>query len=292
MNMQATMLRSGPILRFMPKGALKSFKQKPPKKVPTLKCEVVSDAKTIAEVQRFRARVFGAAYGIYFDQGIDVDRFDEYSIHVVVRDTKTNEIAACTRVVTPKAKEKLGSYYSELEFDLTDYLKGKDQVYEIGRTCVDEAYRGGKALSVLWMGMVPLIVRELDAKYLIGTVSVNLGIKSEKIIATQGYINDKAKSKKIVSLKAFDIKDYLTTYSDDANFFEGNNEKEVLLKYRKKDVPSLIKKYKNAGATFSKEAYFDQDFNCADYFVAVKVNKRMQLKLKLVCKVIDLKAKK
>lgn len=289
--MQATILRTGPVLRFMPKGALKSFKNKPPKKVPALKCEVVSDAKTIAEVQRFRARVFGSAYGIYFDQGTDIDRFDEYSIHVLVRDTKTNEIAACTRVVTPKAKEKLGSYYSELEFNLGEYLKGKDHVYEIGRTCVDETYRGGKALSVLWMGMVPLIVKELDAKYLIGTVSVNLGVKSEKIIATEGYIHDKAKSKKITSLKAFNLKEYLLTENEESNFFEGKDN-EVSLKYRKKDVPSLIKKYRSVGAVFSKEAYFDKDFNCADYFVAVKVNKRLMLKLKLVCKIIDMKAKK
>ena len=289
--MQATMLRSGPILRFFPKGALKNHPQKPPKKVPSLKCEVVSDAKTIAEVQRFRARVFGSAYGIYFDQATDIDRFDEYSIHVVVRDTKTNEIVACTRVVTPKAKEKLGSYYSELEFNLGEYLEGKDQVYEIGRTCVDETYRGGKALSVLWMGMLPLIVKELDAKYLIGTVSVNLAVKSEKIIATEGYIHDKAKSKKIKSLKAFNLKEYLMIENEEANFFE-SKENEVSLKYRKKDVPSLIKKYRSVGAVFSKEAYFDQDFNCADYFVAVKVNKRLMLKLKLVCKIIDMKAKK
>jgi|GEM_PF-150935 len=289
--MQATILRTGPVLRFMPKGALKNFKNKPPKKVPALKCEVVSDAKTIAEVQRFRARVFGSAYGIYFDQGTDIDRFDEYSIHIVVRDTKTNEIAACTRVVTPKAKEKLGSYYSELEFNLGEYLKGKDQVYEIGRTCVDESYRGGKALSVLWMGMVPLIVKELDAKYLIGTVSVNLGVKSEKIIATEGYIHDKAKSKKIVSLKAFNLKEYLLMENEEANFFE-SKDNEISLKYRKKDVPSLIKKYRSLGAVFSKEAFFDKDFNCADYFVGVKVNKSLQLKLKLVCKIIDMKAKK
>jgi putative hemolysin len=275
----------------MPKGALKSFKQKPPKKVPALKCEVVSDANTIADVQRFRARVFGSAYGIYFDQGTDIDRFDEYSIHVVVRDTKTNAIVACTRVVTPKAKEKLGSYYSELEFNLDEYLSGKDQVYEIGRTCVDETYRGGKALSVLWMGMVPLIVKELDAKYLIGTVSVNLGVKSQKIIATEGYIHDKAKSKEIVSLKVFNLQEYLLNENDEANFFE-TKDNEVSLKYRKKDVPSLIKKYRSVGAVFSKEAYFDEDFNCADYFVAVKVNKRLMLKLKLVCKIIDMKAKK
>lgn len=287
----ATMLRSGPILRFMPKTALKNFQQKPPKKVAALKCEIASDAKTIAEVQRFRARVFGEAYNIYFDQGTDVDRFDEYSIHILVRDTKTNAIAACTRVVTPKAKEKLGSYYSELEFNLTDYLKDKEEVYEIGRTCVDEAYRGGKALSVLWMGMVPLIVRELEAKHLIGTVSVNLGVKSEKIIATQGYIQDKAKSKKIMSLKAFNLKEYLLEKQNKSDFFE-SDEQDISLKYRKKDVPSLIKKYRSVGAVFSKEAYFDQDFNCADYFVAVKVNKRLLLKLKLVCKIIDMKSKK
>jgi putative hemolysin len=277
----------------MPKNALKNFKQKPPKKITNLKCEVASDANTIAEVQRFRARVFGEAYNIYFDQGTDIDRFDEFSIHILVRDTKTNSIAACTRVITPKAKEKLGSYYSELEFNLGDYLKGKDRVYEIGRTCIDEAYRGGKALSVLWMGMVPLIVKELDAQYLIGTVSVNLSAQSQKIVATQGYILDKAKSKKITSLKVFNLQEYLLAKHkhDESDLFDFG-EDNIALKYRKKDVPSLFKKYRSVGAVFSKEAYHDEDFNCADYFVAVKVNKRLMLKLKLVCKIIDMKAKK
>ncbi len=288
--MQSKILNSGSMLRFLPKSALRSFQQKSPKKSASLQCEVASDAKTIAEVQRFRARVFGEAYNIYFDQGLDVDRFDEYSIHILVRDTNTNAIAACTRIITPKAKEKLGSYYSELEFNLADYLKGKDQVYEIGRTCIDEPYRGGKALSVLWIGMIPL-VKQFDIQHLIGTVSVNLGVESKKIIATQGYILDKAKSKKIMSLKTFNLKSYLLEKYDESDLF-AYSEKDISFKYRKKDVPSLIKKYRSVGAVFSKEAYFDQDFNCADYFVGVKVNKRLQLKLRLVCKIIDMKANK
>ncbi len=290
MNMQSKALNSGSMMRFLPKSAFKSFQQKSPKKSDTLKCEVASDAKTIAEVQRFRARVFGAAYNIYFDQGLDVDRFDEYSIHVLVRDTKTNEIAACTRVITPKAKEKLGSYYSELEFNLGDYLKGKDQVYEIGRTCIDEPYRGGKALSVLWIGMLPM-VKQYDIQHLIGTVSINLSAESKKIIATQGYILNKAKSKKIISLKTFNLKEYLFDKYEESYLF-AYNESDISFKYRKKDVPSLIKKYRSVGAVFSKDAYFDQDFNCADYFVGVKVNKSLQLKLRLVCKIIDMKANK
>jgi putative hemolysin len=288
--MQTKILSTESALRFFPKSALKSFQKKSPKKGASLRCEVASDAKTIAEVQRFRARVFGEAYNIYFDQGLDIDRFDEYSIHILVRDTKTNAIAACTRVITPKAKEKLGSYYSELEFNLADYLKGKDQVYEIGRTCIDGPYRGGKALSVLWIGMLPL-VKQYDVQHLIGTVSINLSADSKKIIATQGYILNKAKSKKIISLKAFDLKTYLFEKQEECYLF-AHREDDISLKYRKKDVPSLIKKYRSVGGVFSKDAFFDQDFNCADYFVGVKVNKRLQLKLRLVCKIIDMKADK
>ncbi|WP_410209166.1 GNAT family N-acetyltransferase [Aquirhabdus sp.] len=278
--------RSLPILRSMPPFP-KRVPKNTPKRGPNLECEIAEDSKTILEIQRFRAQVFGGAYNIYFDDGIDNDQYDQYSIHVLVRDTATKKIIACTRVITPKAKESLGQYYSESEFNLDEYLKDKKQVYEIGRTCVDEAYRGGKALAVLWMGMVPLILNQLKAEYLIGTVSVNLTSSHKKIIATEGYLHKKAKLKDFTSRVPFDLEHYLTKEDDFFSFAEHSQ-----LKYHKKDVPSLFKKYRRVGASFSKEGYFDADFNCVDYFVSIKVNKRLLFKLNVVCKIIEMKKKK
>jgi len=284
--MNQPIYRNLPFLRSMP-----FIPKNLPKKSMNLRCEIAEDAKTIDEIQRFRAKVFGEAYNIHFDGGIDNDQFDQYSIHILVRDVSNNKIVACTRIITPKAKEKLGRYYSESEFNLDEFLKGKTQVYEIGRTCVDEAYRGGKVLAVLWMGMVPLIVNQLKAKHLIGTVSVNLGSSRKKIIATEGYLLKKAKLQKFTSLTPFDLETYL---DDGAMGFLDNGEivEKKVRKYRKKDVPSLIKKYRRVGAVFSEQGYYDAEFNCVDYFISNKVNKSLLFKLSVVCKFIELKKKK
>lgn len=272
-----------------------------------LVCQIAQDATTILDVQRFRAKVFGEAYQTEFADGIDHDPFDQYSIHVLVRDVDTQQIVACTRVITPAAKHALGRYYSETEFQLDDYLADKQDVYEIGRTCVDMSYRGGKVLAVLWMGMLPLVFNQLKAQYLIGTVSVNLSANPQKIIATEGYIKAKAKTKKIKSLMPFCVDDYIS--GQDAMFSDvwlneptakqikqqakkiqkaGKGKRADQPVYDKKQVPSLIKKYRRCGAVFSEQGCFDQDFNCVDYFVSIEVNKRLMLKLSMVCKLIEL----
>ena len=268
-----------------------------------LVCQVAQDATTILDVQRFRAKVFGEAYQTEFADGIDHDPFDQYSIHVLVRDVDTQQIVASTRIITPAAKHALGRYYSETEFQLDDYLADKQDVYEIGRTCVDTSYRGGKVLAVLWMGMLPLVFNQLKAKYLIGTVSVNLSASPQKIIATEGYIQNKAQTKKIKSLSPFCLDDYLNTqdamFSDvwlnepTAKQIKKHSKKNTKAKadqpiYDKKQVPSLIKKYRRCGAVFSKQGCFDPEFNCVDYFVSIEVNKRLMLKLSMVCKLIEL----
>jgi len=284
--MNQPIFRSLPLLRSMP-----LIPKRAPRPKDNLRYEIAEDPKTILEIQRFRARVFGEAYNREFEQGIDHDDYDQYSYHVLVRDTHSNKIVACTRIITPEAKAKLGKYCSEFEFNLDEYLAGKEKVYEIGRTCVDESYRGGKTLAVLWMGMVPLVLNRLQAKFLIGTVSVNLSISNKKLVAAKGYILKKAKYKDFKSLTPFDMEEMLADSYETFVDVTTNNPKKMI-KYRKKDVPSLIKQYRRIGATFSEEGCFDPDFNCVDYFVAIKVNKRLIFKLNMVCKLMELKKKK
>lgn len=277
---------------FFPRKSLASSEASLPQRSDTLAYEIARDADTILEVQRFRAKVFSQAYQLYFDSGIDQDRYDHYSAHVLVRDLRTGHIVACTRIITPDAKKYLGKYYSECEFDLSDFLRGKKDVYEIGRTCVDESYRGGDVLGVLWMGMVPLVLQELKAKYLIGTVSINLARKPEKMLSTEAYMAHKARQADYPSLKVFDTEKFL--FGRDvvfADVWQTEKKKKEKLAYRKKDVPSLIKHYRRMGAVFSREAYHDAMFNCADYFLAVEVNKKLLMKLNLVCTVMNWKKK-
>lgn len=239
--------------------------------------ETLHGAQAIAEVQHFRARVFGSAYQIHFESGIDRDLFDAYSLHCVVRDQATGQIVACTRIITPEARLKIGYYACEKEFDLSEYLQGKQRVFELGRTCVDEDYRGGNTLGVLWLGMAPVLL-SLRAKHLIGAVSINLGLHPCKLHAAQVYLQRKARTQPWKSRKVFNFEKHFSLQS----WLEDGG------KYQKKQVPSLFKKYRRLGACFSSEAYHDELFNCVDYFVAVKVNQRLLLKLQALCGILQL----
>ncbi len=252
-----------------------------PKAAQHLVYETLKGPRAIEEVQRFRARVFGADYQIHFAEGIDRDVFDAYSIHCVVRDQKSGQIVACTRVVPPAARKKIGYFSCEKEFDVADHLRDKEHVYELGRTCVDAAYRGGNVLGILWMGMAPVVLG-LKATHLIGAVSVNLGTHPRKLNATEVYLARKAKTGPWVSRKPFDFSQH-----DALNAWLAAGGQ-----YHKKDVPSLFKQYRRLGATFSKQAYHDEMFNCVDYLVTIKITKRLLFKLQTLCSLLHLKQRK
>src|SRR5512140_3163720 len=73
----------------------------------------------VAEAQRIRFKVFAEEMGAKLpsaESGLDIDRYDRYCDHLLVRDHNANRVVGTYRILPPEQAVKAGGYYSETEF--------------------------------------------------------------------------------------------------------------------------------------------------------------------------------
>lgn len=128
----------------------------------------------IREAQRLRYSVFAAEMGARLNTplaGHDVDLFDDYCEHLLVRDSDTRQVIGTYRVLTPAQARRVGSTYSDTEFDLTRLRSLRERMVELGRSCVHPDHRHGGVILALWGALADFMVRnQLDT--MIGCASI------------------------------------------------------------------------------------------------------------------------
>lgn len=138
---------------------------------------VVSWARHLDEVraaQRLRYDVFAGEMGARLNTpipGHDMDLFDNYCEHLLVRDECSQQVIGTYRVLTPVQAKRVGSTYSDTEFDLTRLRSLRERMVELGRSCVHPQHRHGGVIMALWGALAEFMVRnQLDT--MIGCASV------------------------------------------------------------------------------------------------------------------------
>jgi len=121
--------------------------------VPNQRRLSISLARTqveIEEAQRLRYKVFAEEMGAQLlgTGGLDVDGFDQYCDHLIVRDSDTNQVIGTYRILSPSAANEAGGYYSAGEFDLSRLSHLFDRTVEVGRACVHQNYRNGGTITI------------------------------------------------------------------------------------------------------------------------------------------------
>jgi putative hemolysin len=137
----------------------------------------VSWAKNMSDVraaQRLRYQVFAEEMGARLSTTVpdhDVDLFDNYCEHLLVRDTTSGQVIGTYRVLTPVQAKRVGSTYSDTEFDLTRLRTLRDRMVELGRSCVHKDHRNGGVIMALWSALAEFMTRnQLDT--MIGCASI------------------------------------------------------------------------------------------------------------------------
>ena len=125
-------------------------------KKPTFQIEWASSAGEVKEAQRLRYKVFAEEMGANLPKnpkGLDIDEFDAYCDHLLIRDQDSLKVVGTYRVLPPHKAKELGKLYSDSEFDLSrlDHLRPK--LVELGRSCVHQDYRSGAVIMALWSGL-------------------------------------------------------------------------------------------------------------------------------------------
>lgn len=153
------------------------FEQEPARELPRAKKSLsVSLARTpseIAEAQRLRYKVFSEEMGAEMpsNDGLDIDGFDQFCDHLLVRDSDTQQVIGTYRILSPQMANEAGGYYSAGEFDISRLQHLFSSTVEVGRACVHQDYRSGGTITMLWAGLAKYMLSH-NYEYMIGCASV------------------------------------------------------------------------------------------------------------------------
>ena len=215
----------------------------------------------VREAQKLRWRVFADEMGARLATkvpGHDIDLFDNYCEHLLVRDQVTQEVVGTYRLLTPAQATRVGSTYSDLEFDLTRLRNLRERMVELGRSCVHPDYRTGGVIMALWGALAEFMVRnKLDT--MIGCASIPMlhnGVVSGDVAAS---IWQQLKQTHLAPI-------------------EHHVRPRLPLPVERLDCslvvepPALIKGYLRLGAKVLGAPAWDPDFNTADLPMLMRIN--------------------
>lgn len=140
------------------------------------------DSAVMAELGRLRELTFRMV-----EEGTgkreDLDKYDEYYMHLLLWDDKEQEIVGAYRIFDTSnilATQGPETLYSSLIYKYKDSMKPYfEQGMELGRSFVQPKYWGKRSLDYLWYGIGALISKNPNYRYLFGAVSLSDGYPQE-----------------------------------------------------------------------------------------------------------------
>jgi putative hemolysin len=137
-----------------------------------------TDPGLVEAAQRLRYDVFTSTPGFALPSAgaghIDIDRFDEYCDHLLVRDDDTGELVGCYRMLPPSGAIAAGGLYTATEFDVRAFDPLRPSLVEMGRAVVRDGHRNGGVVLLMWAGILAYLDR-YGYDYVTGCVSVPIG---------------------------------------------------------------------------------------------------------------------
>lgn len=231
---------------------------------------IAATAAEIDAVQALRYRVFYDEMGARADAAAqavrrDRDAFDAVADHLLVVDHEIGPgaegVVGTYRLIQREAAAKLGRFYSADEYDITPVEAFPGRVLELGRSCVDAAYRGRVAMQLLWRGIAAYVFHyQIDLMF--GCASLH-GTDPDALAPELTYLYYNHLAPPAVRLRAHphryvDMRRLLPHMLD--------------AKRVQAQLPPLIKGYLRLGGFVGDGAVIDRQFNTTDVAVVVKTD--------------------
>ncbi len=211
----------------------------------------------IKEAQRLRYKVFAEEMGARLPanaDGLDVDEFDAYCDHLLVRDPETLRVIGTYRVLAPHKANELGRLYSDSEFDLSRLNHLRPKMVEVGRSCVHEDYRSGAVIMALWSGLGQYM-KQHDYEIMLGCASIPMADGGHYAASLYNSLGP----------------DQLAPVENHA-FPKLPLPLDRLNGGLHVEAPPLIKGYLKLGAKICSAPAWDPDFNTADLLTMLRLS--------------------
>ncbi len=236
----------------------------------------------ISAAQELRYRVFKEEQGRLStcSDVTDRDYFDSFCRHLVVVEKGSGRIVGTYRVLTNNAAHFAGRFYSQDEFTISGLKNMRDDLCEVGRSCVDPEFRNGAVVSLLWSGLISLRHHSMSPfgllekvrrhyhrrpaakfEYLFGCVSLE---ETDPVAALALYeycLQNNLVTNKLTARPRAGFE--LAPVSDaEVQRYLQENEKTMLRK-----LPPLFKGYINLGAKICGAPAYDREFGTIDFLI-------------------------
>lgn len=241
-----------------------------------LEVRLATSAEEIDAAQALRYRVFyeemsarptAAAVAARRDQ----DRFDSWCDHLLVIDRRRGEGAAGVvgtyRLMRREAAARAGGFYSQTEFDITPLVAYPGPILELGRSCVDAAYRNRPTMQLLWRGIATYVFRH-DIRLMFGCASLP-GTDPDVLAPSLSYLHHYHLAPP--SLRARALPD---RYVEMNRLPPGQIDTEAAVaqldaRAALAALPPLIKGYLRLGGLVGEGGVIDREFNTTDVCIIV-----------------------
>jgi len=229
-------------------------------------------AETSAEIeaaQALRYRVFVEDLGAVASEDArrlrrDVDAFDSACDHLIVVDRETEHaprVVGTYRLLPRSRALAAGGFYSAQEYDLAPLLAYPGEVMELGRSCVDAAYRGRAIMQLLWRGIAAYTAtRRVEVMF--GCASFH-GTELDEIRQALSYLHYVHLAPGALRPSAV-AERYI-----DMRLVEPDRLDEAAAQAA---LPPLIKGYLRLGGFVGDGAVIDAEFNTIDVCIIVKTD--------------------
>lgn len=205
---------------------------------------------------------FNSFFGDQFrKKKFDQDIYDRFSEHLVVLDNSKfrKKVIGTYRLLTQDMMPSCYDFYTSSEFDISKLKKKSINILEVGRSCVDESYRDGRIIKLLWRGLAREIMLR-NPELVMGCASFPT-VDPNQIIEELSYLqhyHHPPRSFDTVPIKpkALQLKVLKKSDLDPKSIF--------------KRLPPLIKAYIRTGAWFGKGCVIDTEFKTIDVCVILK----------------------
>ncbi|GHJ42136.1 GNAT family N-acyltransferase [Streptomyces sp. TS71-3] len=217
------------------------------------------DESDVRAAQRLRHDVFALEMGANLrantEPDLDVDSFDAYCDHLLVRDEATGEVVGTYRLLPPERAAVAGRLYAESEFDVRALDGIRGSLVEVGRSCVHPAHRDGTVIGLIWAGIARYMT-DSGHEWLGGCCSVPLADGGVLAAGTWDRVKERH-----LSPEEYRVQPLLPWRHED------------VLRQGRTELPPLLRGYLRLGAWVCSEPALDAEFGVIDLYVLLPMKR-------------------
>jgi len=235
-----------------------------------LQVRLAETAEDVDAAQALRYRIFYEGMGAkplpeMARRRRDFDAFDELCDHLLVLDhsrgSGPDAVIGTYRLIRRPAAARHGSFYSAAEFDIASLVAYPGEILELGRSCVEVAYRPRAVLQLLWSGIAAYVFHYRIA-LMFGCASLP-GTDPDALATPLSYLHHHHLAPPALRARALPQR-YVDMRRLDIDALDASRALAGL--------PPLIKGYLRVGGFVGDGAVIDEQFNTTDVCIVLKTD--------------------